>query len=123
MHDTPNERLRRRRVRRWKRRARILGPFLGLPLLLIALSLSVDLVEYQPNREPDRLSDRSIRMTRPATTRTTPKRSLVTTTWPTSSFTIPEKNTESIHLDARNLDLMLSTAALLQPPVPSSATK
>jgi hypothetical protein len=67
--DTPDERLQRRRVRRWKRRARILGPFLGVPVLLLALSLSVDLIEYQPQDEPDRLSDRPIRMTQPAAAR------------------------------------------------------
>ena len=60
--DTPDERLQRRRVRRWKRRARILGPFLGVPLLLLTLSLSLDLIEYQAHEKPDRLVDRPIRM-------------------------------------------------------------
>ena len=54
MQETPDERRQRRRVRRWKRRARILGPFLGVPLLLLTLTLSVDLIEYQPRAERDR---------------------------------------------------------------------
>ena len=35
-------------------RARIAGPFVGVSILLAALSLSVDLIEYQPREEPDR---------------------------------------------------------------------
>ena len=45
-------RLQFRRWRRWKRRARILAPFAALPLLLVTLMLSVDMVEYRPE-EPD----------------------------------------------------------------------
>lgn len=59
-HESPDERHARRRARRWKRRIRIAAPFLGIPLLLLALSLSVDLIEYQPAEEPDRLTDRPI---------------------------------------------------------------
>lgn len=59
-HESPDERRARRRARRWKRRARIIGPFLGIPVLLGALALSVDLIEYQPAVEPDRLTDRPI---------------------------------------------------------------
>lgn len=47
-HESPKERLQRRRLRRWKRRARIAGPFLGLPLLVGTLALSVDLITYSP---------------------------------------------------------------------------
>ncbi len=42
------ERLQNRRRRRWNRRARILAPFLALPLLLATLLISVDIVEYRP---------------------------------------------------------------------------
>jgi len=59
-HESPDERRARRRSRRWKRRARIIGPFLGIPVLLGALALSVDLIEYQPAEKPDRLTDRPI---------------------------------------------------------------
>ena len=70
--ESPEERQRKRRVRRWKRRGRIAGPFLGIPLLLLTLSLSVDLVEYQPHEKKDRLADQPIRFasgtTEPAST-------------------------------------------------------
>jgi hypothetical protein len=58
--ETPTERLQRRTVRRWKRRARIVGPFFGVPLLLATLLLSVDFIEYQPQEERSRLVDRPI---------------------------------------------------------------
>jgi len=38
----------------------MVGPFLGIPLLLGTLTLSVDLIEYDPQPEQDRLSDRPI---------------------------------------------------------------
>ncbi|HPG24691.1 MAG: hypothetical protein H6748_11880 [Spirochaetaceae bacterium] len=57
-HDSPEARRARRRARRWKRRARIAGPLLALPLVLGALALSIDLVEYRPAEPPERLSDR-----------------------------------------------------------------
>lgn len=60
--DTPDERIQRRRSRRWKRRVRILGPFLGVPVLLATLAFSVDFIEYQPRPEPDHLTDRPIRI-------------------------------------------------------------
>ncbi len=63
--ESPEERQRKRRARRWKRRARILGPFLGIPILLVTLSLSVDLVEYHPQEKKDRLSDQPIRLGTP----------------------------------------------------------
>ena len=56
--ESPEERLSRRRSRRWKRRARIAGPFLGIPILLVTLTLSVDLIEYDP--QPERPNDRPI---------------------------------------------------------------
>ncbi len=58
--ETPEERFPRRRMRRWKRRGRIMGPFLGVPILLATLSLSVDLIEYTAQPAPDRLVDRPI---------------------------------------------------------------
>lgn len=60
--ETPEERLQRRRIRRWKRRARIVAPLLGVPILLAALALSVDLIEYRPQPKRERLSDRPIRI-------------------------------------------------------------
>ena len=50
--EYPGHRLARRRARRWKRRARIAVPFLGLPLLFGTLALSVDLITYTPTPEP-----------------------------------------------------------------------
>ncbi len=58
--ESPEERLSRRRSRRWKRRARIAGPFLGIPILLVTLTLSVDLIEYDPQPEQESLRDRPI---------------------------------------------------------------
>jgi len=58
--QSPAERMQRRRSRRWKRRARMAGPFLGIPLLLGTLTLSIDLIEYDPQLEGERLMDRPI---------------------------------------------------------------
>ena len=55
---SPEERKQRRRSLRQKRRARIAGPFLGIPLLLGTLMLSVDLIEYDLQPEGERLVDR-----------------------------------------------------------------
>jgi hypothetical protein len=45
---TKTDRAVRRRIRRWKSRARLAAPFLALPSMLGLLILSVDLIEYQP---------------------------------------------------------------------------
>lgn len=58
--DSPDERMQKRRARRWKRRGRIVGPFVGVLLLLATLTLSVDLIEYQPQPPAERLSDRPL---------------------------------------------------------------
>ena len=50
--DSLIERVGRRRVRRWSRRARIAAPFLVVPAILGLLILSVDLIEYQPQKSP-----------------------------------------------------------------------
>lgn len=59
-HESPEERMQRRRARRWKRRARIIAPFLGVSALLATLAISVDLIEYQPQPAKQRLSDRPL---------------------------------------------------------------
>lgn len=59
-HESPEERMQRRRARRWRRRARMAGPFVGLSALLGTLALSVDLIEYQPQVQKNRLSDRPL---------------------------------------------------------------
>ncbi len=51
--DSLDERLARRRARRWQRRARIAGPFLAVPAMLGLLVLSVDLIEYRPAARSD----------------------------------------------------------------------
>jgi hypothetical protein len=48
IHQSPGQRSQHHRSRRWQRRARIAGPFLGIPLLFATLALSVDLIESQP---------------------------------------------------------------------------
>lgn len=60
MSDDFEEAGRKRPGRRWIRRARLVAPFVSLPLLFGALLLSIDLIEYRPVREPSRLLERSI---------------------------------------------------------------
>ena len=69
--DSLIERVGRRRVRRWSRRARIAAPFLVVPAILGLLILSVDLIEYQPQKSPRAAS----RPTAPVATRHTAGRS------------------------------------------------
>lgn len=118
--DTPDERLQRRRTRRWKRRARVIGPFLGIPLLLLTLTLSVDLIEYQKQPEPDRLSDRPIRMTQPGSTNPI---------WP-SRFSASEFNPEvpnspeeaaKAEIQSKDLDITLPLPPPSRPPTPPYA--
>jgi hypothetical protein len=122
--DTPDERLQRRRVRRWKRRARILGPFLGVRVLLLALSLSVDLIEYQPQDEPDRLSDRPIRMAQPAAARPIMRPSLSS---PTQAGSATPATAEDVDAgqesdsDGADLDVMLPETSLMRTPTPPYA--
>ncbi len=56
--DSLDDRLARRRVRRWSRRAKIAGPLLAVPAILALLILSVDLIEYQPQKQSRRASER-----------------------------------------------------------------
>jgi len=42
------ERIKNRRLRRWKRRLRIVAPFAALPVLLCTLVFSIDIIEYSP---------------------------------------------------------------------------
>ena len=121
--DTADERLQRRRVRRWKRRARILGPFLGLPLLIFTLSLSVDLVEYQPREEPDRLTDQPIRMTRQRATQPTLRPSPWAATPVNSPIVIMKDDPDGTHSASIDLDVMLPSAHLLRPVAPPHALK
>ena len=123
MQETPDERRQRRRVRRWKRRARILGPCLGVPLLLLTLTLSVDLIEYQPRAERDRLTDRPIRMTRKVVARPIPR---PTASTPTSiNRPIPIGDDESGEAMSDSLDLELDTLSndSIQPPTPPYTLK
>ena len=63
MHDvtkSPEQRMQRRRARRWKRRARVVGPLLGLPLLVATLALSVELITYSPVTPYKKLTDRPL---------------------------------------------------------------
>ena len=64
--DSPEDRLALRRTRRWRRRARIVAPFMTVPVMLGLLVLSVDLIEYQPASHADRPAERP-RATAPAT--------------------------------------------------------
>lgn len=124
--DTPDERLQRRRTRRWKRRARIIGPFLGVPLLLLALLLSVDFIEYQPHEEPDRLSDRPIRMTAPATPRPIVRPKTSSPTQGGSPIPPNIENTdaaERIDSEGTDLDVTLPEASSMRTPTPPYAMR
>lgn len=56
--DSLDDRLARRRLRRWSRRAKLAGPLLAVPAILALLILSVDLIEYQPQKQSRRASER-----------------------------------------------------------------
>ncbi len=121
--ETPDERLQRRRARRWKRRARIVGPFLGIPLLLGALSLSVDLIEYrpQPTRErltvrPSRLSPQTVKRSVPRPLR--PERPSERPLHPA----VHEDETVGEN-DLQKLDMLLPTDTALRPPTPPQALR
>lgn len=61
------ERIKNRRLRRWKRRGRILAPFAALPILLATLILSVDFIEYRPEEPRTKLADRPLpKLSKPA---------------------------------------------------------
>jgi hypothetical protein len=117
---TPEEKLHRRRVRQWKRRARIAGPFIGITILLAALALSVGLIEYQPRENPNRLSDRPIRLS----TRTITQRSdsLVGDSIASSVSVVSERAAE-IDSDMHTLDLTLPSTPVARVPTPPEAIR
>jgi hypothetical protein len=118
--DTPDERFQRRRMRRWKRRGRILGPFLGVPILLAALSLSVDWIEYTPQPAPDRLAARPIRMLPKQQTLPTPtsnEAEIAATARPDLTIPIAADRVLEPNRDALDLELMLPS-----PPPPRPTT-
>jgi hypothetical protein len=98
-HESPEERMQRRRARRWKRRARIVAPFLGVSALLATLAISVDLIEYQPQPAKKRLSDRPLpaAVTEPRAAQAIPLRASVST----ASVVTPEPLVGSQPLDVR----------------------
>ncbi len=107
--ESPEQRMQRRRARRWKRRARIAGPLLGLPLLVATLALSVDLITYSPVTPQKKLTDRPL----PEATRerSSTRIPLPATGISTTPVVEPATGTPSIDLD---LDLSLEgeTASL-----------
>ncbi len=118
--DTPDERLQRRRIRRWKRRARILGPFLGVPILLLTLSLSVDLIEYRPHPESNRLADQPLQM--PLQQNTQPsvsvRPSLLAISDASALIPTPADDTLAIGGDSIDLDVTLPSASWQRSPTP-----
>ncbi len=118
--STPEEKLQRRRARRWKRRARIAGPFLGIMILLTALSLSVDLIEYQPREDAHRLSDRPIRLS----PRPTRERTVRTPSFAADSIASKTSNRDpAIGSDIRTLDLSLPSTRVARAPTAPEATR
>ena len=118
---TPEEKLRRRRVRRWKRRARIAGPFVGVTVLLAALSLSVDLIEYQPRESPERLSDRPIHFDAPAKKEPTAHRRAYTRT--TGASVVVTGGEPDLDADLLSLDLTLPSTRVARVPTPPEAVR
>lgn len=116
--DTPDERLQRRRIRRWKRRARILGPFLGVPILLLTLSLSVDLIEYRPHPESNRLADQPIQMPLQQNTQSSLRPRLLATSDASALIPTPADDTLAIGSDSIDLDVTLPSASWQKPPTP-----
>lgn len=58
--ESNEDRLARRRARRWQRRLGLFAPFLAVPGVLIVLMLSVDLIEHRPDaRERARTAERA----------------------------------------------------------------
>jgi len=121
--ETPDERLLRRRTRRWKRRVRIIAPFLGVPLLLATLSLSVDLIEYRPQQARDRLTDRPIRLT-PDTMRRSTSRPVIPDA-PLARPLHPAVSDDAHASDARpdEIDVMLPTSTAQRTPPPPAALR
>jgi hypothetical protein len=120
--DTPDERFQRRRTRRWKRRGRILGPFLGVPILLATLSLSVDWIEYTPQPAPDRLVDRPIRMLPRQQTLPTPtpnESEIAATARPNLAIPIAADRVLAPNRDTLDLELMLPSQS---PPRPTTSS-
>ena len=116
--ETPDERFQRRRMRRWKRRGRIMGPFLSVPILLAALSLSVDWIEYTPQPAPDRLVDRPIQMLprqQILPTPTTNESDIAATARPYLSFSFAADRVLEPNRDGLDLDLMLPSLSLPRP--------
>lgn len=117
---SPAERKQRRRSRRRKRSARTAGPFLGIPLLLGTLMLSVDLIEYDLQPEGERLVDRPTRegMAEKASKRKAASSTSVPTT---SIVSAPQKVAEGrpdlgVRLQAKNYrDLQRNFAPPTQP--------
>lgn len=116
--DTPDERLQRRRIRRWKRRARILGPFLGVPILLLTLSLSVDLIEYRPHPESNRLADQPLQMPLQQNTQPSVRPRLLATSDASALIPTPADDTLAIGGDSIDLDVTLPSASWQRSPTP-----
>ena len=116
--DTPDERHQLRRVRRWKRRARILGPFLAVPLLLGVLALSVDLIEYQPADPHERVRDRGVRLPTREEPRPSVHPSLVSAT--TAGLLAPELPDTVLEIpsDPTRVDFTLPGVPALPPTPP-----
>jgi hypothetical protein len=121
--EIEDARAQRRRMRRLKRSARMIAPFLGIPLLLGTLALSVDLIEYQPvTSSRERLSDIPVRrMAKPIPTRVAtdgPVR--VSNRGPESASPTAPGDVRDPSADSNEFDVTLPTTPL-RPPTPPYA--
>lgn len=120
---TPDEKLHRRRVRRWKRRARIAGPFIGITILLAALSLSVDLIEYQPRKTADRLSDRPINVNARTNAEESERSHSYVDNSATSTLSVVPDRDPKIAAELLSLDLALPSTRVARAPTPPEAIR
>ena len=134
LHESPDERMLKRRARRWKRRARIAGPLLSVPVLVFTLALSVDLIEYQPYEPPERLADRPIpeAVLAKQRSRAIPHRSSVSDTSVAQRSSLTAEGTQGLASDSSAIDLTLNEKDAtvdaespdnFAPPTPPSALK
>jgi len=118
VHESPEQRTQRRRARRWRRRGRIVAPFLGIPLLMGTLALSVDLIEYHPQQPRERLSDRPLPSEDVIARR---KNEQAARTANAMGITAGSTLATSPSVATADLDLETSALQLDLPPVPTEA--
>jgi hypothetical protein len=116
---SPEERLARRRIRRWKRRGRIAAPFVGISILFVTLTLSVDFIEYEPTTESERLSDRPMYLEPIGNGETVDHRvSLNADSFASINSLLPDSQAKMVNDELIDLDLRISSNNEIEIPKP-----